>query len=107
MNKFVLTFFLVFIFSCKNKKDSDSILTTPFELSNGTETAEFNSVISYCEKDIKKITKEIMINARNCALVTIDSMGVAHVRTMDPFFATRKFYSLDGNKSKEFKSKAN
>ena len=91
MKKFVLTFFLVFIFSCKNKKDSDSILTIPFELSNGTETAEFNSVISYSEKDIKKITKEIMINARNCALITIDSIGVAHVRTMDPFLPQENF----------------
>jgi general stress protein 26 len=91
MKKFVLTFLLVFIFSCKNKKDSDSILTTSFELSNGTETTEFNSVISYCEKDIKKITKEIMINARNCALITIDSFGVAHVRTMDPFLPQENF----------------
>ena len=87
----MLIVFLVSIFSCKNKTDSYSTLTTPFEFSNGTENAEYNSVISYYKKDIKKITKEIMINARNCALVTIDSMGVAHVRTMDPFLPQENF----------------
>ena len=105
MKEFVLTFFLVFIFSCKNKKESDSILTAPFELSNGTETAEFNSVISYYKKDIKEITKEIMINARNCALITIDSTGVAHVRTMDPFLPQENFTVWMGTNPKSLKVK--
>jgi len=50
MKKFVLIVFLVSIFSCKNKTDSDTIFTTPFELSNGTETADYNSVISYYKR---------------------------------------------------------
>ena len=105
MKKFVLIVFLVSIFSCKNKTDSDTIFTTPFELSNATEAAEYNSVISYYKKDIKEIIKEIMINARNCALITIDSTGVAHVRTMDPFLPQENFTVWMGTNPKSLKVK--
>jgi general stress protein 26 len=37
------------------------------------------------KKNIKEIAKEIMTNAKNCAFITIDSLGVAHARAMDPF----------------------
>jgi general stress protein 26 len=37
------------------------------------------------DKDLKEIAKEVMISAQNCALITVDSLGVAHVRTMDAF----------------------
>ena len=43
------------------------------------------------EKDVKGIAKEIMTNAKNCALVTIDSLGVTHVRVMDPFLPDENF----------------
>ena len=43
------------------------------------------------KKDIKEIAKEIMTDAKNCALITIDSLGVAHVRAMDPFLPEEDF----------------
>ncbi len=42
-------------------------------------------------KDLKEIAKEIIKNAKNCALITIDSLGVAHARAMDPFFPEEDF----------------
>lgn len=43
------------------------------------------------KKDLKEIAKEIMKNAKYCALITIDSLGVAHVRAMDPFLPEEDF----------------
>jgi general stress protein 26 len=43
------------------------------------------------KKNIKEIAKEIMMNAKNCAFITIDSLGVAHVRAMDPFLPEEDF----------------
>ncbi|MGK0329854.1 MAG: hypothetical protein ACJAXF_003356, partial [Polaribacter sp.] len=36
------------------------------------------------KKDLKEIAKEIMITAKSCAFITIDSLGVTHARAMDP-----------------------
>ena len=43
------------------------------------------------KKDTKEIAKEIMIDAKNCALITVDSSGIAYVRTMDPFLPEDNF----------------
>ena len=43
------------------------------------------------KKNIKEIAKEIMTDAENCAFITIDSLGVAHVRAMDPFLPEEDF----------------
>jgi general stress protein 26 len=43
------------------------------------------------KKNIKEIAKEIMTNAKNCAFITIDSLGVAHARAMDPFLPEEDF----------------
>lgn len=43
------------------------------------------------KKTISEIAKEIIKNAKNCALITIDSLGVAHARTMDPFLPKKDF----------------
>ncbi len=57
---FLSTLILIFFMSCTNKTN-------------------------VLKKDIKEIAKEIMISAKNCALITVDSLGIANVRTMDPF----------------------
>lgn len=54
-------------------------------------------------KDLEKIAKEIMIDAKNCALITVDSEGVAHVRTMDPFLPEEDFTVWMGTNSKSLK----
>ncbi|MEE9408645.1 MAG: pyridoxamine 5'-phosphate oxidase family protein [Polaribacter sp.] len=41
--------------------------------------------------DLKEIANEIMIDAKNCALITVDSLGVATVRAMDPFLPENNF----------------
>lgn len=41
--------------------------------------------------DLKSIAREIIISSKNCALITVDSLGVAHARAMDPFFPDEKF----------------
>ena len=43
------------------------------------------------KKDLKGIAQEIMINAKNCSLITIDSLGIAHARVMDPFLPEENF----------------
>jgi len=43
------------------------------------------------KKDLKGIAQEIMINAKNCSLITIDSSGIAHARVMDPFLPEENF----------------
>lgn len=43
------------------------------------------------KKNIKEIAKEIMTNAKNCAFITIDSLGAAHARAMDPFLPEEDF----------------
>jgi general stress protein 26 len=43
------------------------------------------------KKDLKEIAKEIMIEAKNCALITVDASNIAHVRTMDPFLPEEDF----------------
>ena len=36
--------------------------------------------------ELKEIAKELMVHAENAALITVDSLGVSHVRAMDPFY---------------------
>ncbi len=55
------------------------------------------------KKDLKEIAKEIMVDAKNCALITVDSLGVAHVRTMDPFLPKEDFTVWMGTKSNSLK----
>lgn len=37
------------------------------------------------EKSLEDIAKEVMMSSKNCALITIDSLGFPKARTMDPF----------------------
>lgn len=60
---------------------------------------------SLIKKDIKEIAKEIMIDAKNCALITIDSLGVAHARAMDPFLPEEDFTVWFGTNSNSLKVK--
>lgn len=57
----ILFLFLISI-SCSNKKNEVSVIT-----------------------DLNSIAREIITSSKNCALITIDSLGIAHARTMDPF----------------------
>lgn len=43
------------------------------------------------EKELKEIAKEIIVAAKNCALITVDSTGIANARTMDPFAPQEDF----------------
>lgn len=79
--KFLYVFFFVALFSnCDNSKNQK-------------------------KKEIKEIAREIMIAAKNCALITIDSLGVANVRTMDPFLPEDDFTVFMGTNSKSLKVK--
>ena len=55
----------------------------------------FTALIFACntptKKDSKQVAKEIMTNAKNCALITVDSLGIAHARAMDPFLPKDNF----------------
>lgn len=53
--------------------------------------------------DLKEIAKEIMIAAKNCALITVDSLGVANARAMDPFLPEDNFTVWMGTKPKSLK----
>lgn len=57
------------------------------------------------KKDLKEIAKEIMIAAKNCALITVDSLGVAHARTMDPFEPQKDFTVWMGTNAHSLKVK--
>lgn len=39
----------------------------------------------------KEIVRKIIKNAKNCALITVDSEGNAYARTMDPFLPEKDF----------------
>ncbi len=43
------------------------------------------------EKGLKEIAREIITISKNCALITVDSSGVANARTMDPFLPEEDF----------------
>ncbi|WP_298780493.1 pyridoxamine 5'-phosphate oxidase family protein [uncultured Polaribacter sp.] len=64
-----------------------------------------NNTQKTAKKDLKEIAKEVMNNAKNCALITVDSVGVAHVRTMDPFFPEEDFTVWMGTNPKSLKVK--
>lgn len=55
------------------------------------------------KKEVNEIAKEIMRDAKNCALITIDSIGIAHARTMDPFLPEEDFTVWMGTKQKSLK----
>ena len=63
----VLILFLISI-SCTNKKNEVSI-----------------------NPDLKSIAREVIASSENCALITVDSLGIAHARTMDPFSPDENF----------------
>lgn len=62
-----------------------------------------NAVSSDAKKSHKEIIKEIMIDAKNCTLITIDAEGKAHARAMDPFLPEDDFTVFMGTKSKSLK----
>ena len=42
-------------------------------------------------KELDEIAREIIQKAKNCALITVDSLNIAHARTMDPFLPEDDF----------------
>ena len=64
-----------------------------------------NNTTKVLKKDIKEVAKEIMITAKNCALITVDSLGIANVRTMDPFLPEADFTVWLGTNSHSLKVK--
>ena len=57
------------------------------------------------KKELKEIAKELIIASKNCALITVDSLGIAHARTMDPFLPEEDFtiWMATNPKSKKVK----
>ena len=53
--------------------------------------------------ELKEIAKELMVRAENAALITVDSLGVAHVRAMDPFLPEDNFTVWMGTNPKSLK----
>ena len=52
---------------------------------------------------LKEIAKELMVHAENAALITVDSIGVTHVRAMDPFLPEDNFTVWMGTNPKSSK----
>jgi general stress protein 26 len=57
---------------------------------------------SYIPMELKEIAKELMIEG-NAALITVDSLGVSHVRAMDPFLPEDNFTVWMGTNPKSSK----
>ena len=53
--------------------------------------------------ELKEIAKELMVHAENAALITVDSLGVSHVRAMDPFLPEDNFTVWMGTNPKSSK----
>jgi len=64
-----------------------------------------NTAPNPVKKELNEIAKEIMTNAKNCTFITIDSLGVAHARAMDPFLPEEDFTVWMGTKSSSLKVK--
>ena len=52
---------------------------------------------------LKEIAKELMVHAESAALITVDSLGVSHVRAMDPFLPEDNFTVWMGTNPKSLK----
>ncbi|MFY0603781.1 MAG: pyridoxamine 5'-phosphate oxidase family protein [Flavobacteriaceae bacterium] len=65
MKRIVIALSLVCIFACNHKQTAN--------------------------KDLFTVAKEIIKNSKNCALITVDSLGIADARTMDPFLPEEDF----------------
>tara|TARA_R110002073_G_scaffold89852_6_gene212501 strand:+ start:21722 stop:22237 length:516 start_codon:yes stop_codon:yes gene_type:complete len=65
MKRIVIIFLFASVFSCTQKQE--------------------------IKKDRKEVAKEIIMASKNCALITVDSLGVAHARAMDPFLPEDNF----------------
>lgn len=61
------------------------------------------------KKELKEIAREVMTTSKNCALITVDSLGVAHARAMDPFLPEKDFtvWMATNPKSKKVSDIAN
>lgn len=49
------------------------------------------SCVTPSKKTTIQVAREIIENAKNCALITLDENGVAHARAMDPFLPENDF----------------
>ncbi|MFY0629864.1 MAG: pyridoxamine 5'-phosphate oxidase family protein [Flavobacteriaceae bacterium] len=54
-------------------------------------------------KSLKEIAREVILASKNCALITVDSLGVANARAMDPFQPEDDFTIWMGTNSKSKK----
>lgn len=55
------------------------------------------------EKNLEDIAREVMISSKNCALITIDSLGFPKARAMDPFPQEENFTVWLGTNPKSSK----
>jgi len=63
----------------------------------------------HIKKDLKEVAREIIAASKNCALITVDSLGIADARTMDPFLPEENFtvWMATNPKSKKVRDIAN
>lgn len=57
------------------------------------------------KKSLKEIAREVIVASKNCALITVDSLGVANARAMDPFLPEEDFTIWMGTNPKSQKVK--
>lgn len=76
-----------------------SLLVFAFACTNNQQT----------KKAIKEVAREIIVASKNCALITVDSLGRADARTMDPFLPEEDFtiWMATNPKSKKVQDIAN
>jgi general stress protein 26 len=80
------TQFIKFVFFC-----------LVFNLTNCLDTSNTPKI------SLKEIAKELMAAAENAALITMDSIGIVHVRAMDPFLPGDDFTVWMGTNPKSLK----
>lgn len=57
------------------------------------------------KQSLQEIAREVIVASKNCALITVDSLGVAQARAMDPFLPEEDFtiWMATNPKSKKVK----
>lgn len=77
MRKVIIALCLISLYACSEKQD--------------------------VKKSLKEIAREVIIASKNCALITVDSLGIANARAMDPFLPEDDFTIWMGTNSKSKK----
>ena len=80
-----------------------SYLATFFFFANSISTFAQTESNDSTPTDLTKVAREIIVDAGNCALITLDENGAPSVRAMDPFLPENDFTIWLGTNSKSRK----